>query len=380
MKRIYFEGLNEIRAIAALAVLFHHVELYKERENIANLFDTFFNSFIATLGKNGVYLFFVLSGFLITYLLLSEKEERGKIDIKKFYIRRILRIWPLYYLVVLIAFSIPFWITHFESFQEEKYYFNTILELNNYYFSALLLFLVFLPNLALITKKVVVGASQAWSVGVEEQFYLIWPQVIQRAKKDFLLYIFFFISLIPVPIKFLSFILPDVANSMNDILEFLPIHFMATGAIGGYMVFYHKEKIEPLVNNPILFALNTVILLVFLFIYFNKMFFGYILMFEILFVTEGNFRFNLRNKILDKLGEISYGIYMYHPLVMFCCFTFVHSTTNLRNTGLFYHALVYVLIIIFTLIISHLSYFYFEKRFVDLKNKNFTVVFSGKEG
>jgi peptidoglycan/LPS O-acetylase OafA/YrhL len=97
LNKIYFKGLNEIRAIAALAVLFHHVELYKYRGNIFSLYNTPLNPFIKSLGKNGVYLFFVLSGFLITYLLLTEKSVFNKIDIKKFYIRRMLRIWPLYY-------------------------------------------------------------------------------------------------------------------------------------------------------------------------------------------------------------------------------------------------------------------------------------------
>lgn len=54
----------------------------------------------------GVYLFFVLSGFLITYLLLEEKHTGGGIDIRKFYVRRICRIWPLYYLLTLAAFFV----------------------------------------------------------------------------------------------------------------------------------------------------------------------------------------------------------------------------------------------------------------------------------
>lgn len=104
--RIYFKGLAELRAIAALAVVFHHIELFKHREHLPSLFDSFFSGFIDQLGKNGVYLFFVLSGFLITYLLIAERKQHEKIDIKKFYLRRILRIWPLYYLVVIIAFFV----------------------------------------------------------------------------------------------------------------------------------------------------------------------------------------------------------------------------------------------------------------------------------
>ena len=63
---------------------------------------------ILSLGQLGVSLFFVLSGFLITYLLLAEQDIYGSISVKKFYSRRILRIWPLYYLIVTLGlFVLP---------------------------------------------------------------------------------------------------------------------------------------------------------------------------------------------------------------------------------------------------------------------------------
>lgn len=379
MKRIYFQGLNEIRALAALAVLFHHVELYKLGDKMPSLFDTIMKYVIGSLGKNGVYLFFVLSGFLITYLLLSEKVEKGFIDYKKFYVRRILRIWPLYYLIVVISFAVPFITSHIQAFQEEKYYYSIVLKSNEYYYAALLLFLLFLPNLALATKKVMVGSSQAWSVGVEEQFYLIWPQVIQRTKKEFLLYLLLSISFIPLPFYLLGIVFPATLYVTKNIMDWFPIHFMSIGAVGAYFLFYHREKITPYLNNPTLFILNTLAAGALLIIPINKVFFGYAVMLEILFITQSNFRFNLRNKILDKMGEISYGIYMYHPLVMYCSFSFVNSMTNISNTNLFYHILIYILVIGITVIISQISYTFFEKRFVDLKNKKFTVISSGKE-
>ena len=60
---------------------------------------------ISILGRLGVVLFFVLSGFLISYLLFVEKKVTKTISVKKFYIRRILRIWPLYFLIILLALS-----------------------------------------------------------------------------------------------------------------------------------------------------------------------------------------------------------------------------------------------------------------------------------
>ncbi|WAC01923.1 acyltransferase family protein [Lacinutrix neustonica] len=98
------KGFNELRFIAAFGVVVHHLELYKKRGKMLSLYDSFLKDFIDGLGLNMVYLFFVLSGFLITLLLLKEKNNTNKIDIKKFYIRRVLRIWPLYYLITIISF------------------------------------------------------------------------------------------------------------------------------------------------------------------------------------------------------------------------------------------------------------------------------------
>ena len=92
MNKIYFGGLNELRAIAALGVVIHHIEQFKGMNGLsvsnANL-----SFLIHNLGKASVDLFFVLSAFLITYLLLQEKSNNnGKINIGKFYMRRIFRI------------------------------------------------------------------------------------------------------------------------------------------------------------------------------------------------------------------------------------------------------------------------------------------------
>ena len=103
-KSIYFPNLNSIRFIAALLVIIHHIEQFK---SVFNIYPNQMNNpVIGSFGPLGVRLFFVLSGFLITYLLFAEKEVSGTISITKFYIRRALRIWPLYYLIVLLAFFI----------------------------------------------------------------------------------------------------------------------------------------------------------------------------------------------------------------------------------------------------------------------------------
>ena len=92
--RIY--GLDILRACAILFVIYGHAYLYLQ-PFISN------NKYCAPF-LDAVTLFFVLSGYLITFLLLLEKEKYEKINFRKFYIRRILRIWPVYYLVIVIVF------------------------------------------------------------------------------------------------------------------------------------------------------------------------------------------------------------------------------------------------------------------------------------
>ena len=92
-QKIYFPNLNGLRFIAAFLVIIHHVEQIKSISKIENFWGAI--PFIGIIGKLGVILFFVLSGFLITYLLLAEENTFKKISIKKFYMRRILRIWPI---------------------------------------------------------------------------------------------------------------------------------------------------------------------------------------------------------------------------------------------------------------------------------------------
>ena len=99
--KIYFENLDFLRFIAFFTVFAGHTALGNFLINRIHV--DVINKFIWVFsqGGTGVSFFFVLSGFLITYLLLIEKEKTGKINVRNFYVRRILRIWPLYYLVIL---------------------------------------------------------------------------------------------------------------------------------------------------------------------------------------------------------------------------------------------------------------------------------------
>lgn len=97
---IHLPGLNGLRALAALTVLWGHVF----QRDFGNWGIEGYS--LPLLRFDGVTLFFVISGFLITFLLLNEHERSRTISVPKFYMRRVLRIWPLYYVYMVIALTV----------------------------------------------------------------------------------------------------------------------------------------------------------------------------------------------------------------------------------------------------------------------------------
>jgi len=386
-RKIFFKGLNELRAFAALAVIFHHIELFKSRDHIGSLFDSPFSYFIGTLGKNGVHLFFVLSGFLITFLLLKEKEKHKTIYFKKFFLRRIFRIWPLYYFIVLIGFvCIPFLAHNFPIFEKVPYYYELISNSNNYTVHVLFLYLLILPNIALSYDFIVPGCSQAWSIGVEEQFYILWPILVFVFSRKILVWIFTAILL--VFIFSYVFIQPDVFHLLPKnsdftamvlpriytVLKIFPFEFMTIGAIGGYLYAYYKEKIDKIAKSKFLYFI--VLGFVFYFLFFSLDFgsfqgltLGFLFLFLILMTISEENSIVFRNKPLSYLGKISYGIYMYHPFVMFLVFPF--ANTYSKDGLLGYNLVVYFFVFSITILLSHLSYKYFESVFIKIKDTKY---------
>ena len=379
--KVFFGGLDEIRAVAALFVVLHHVELYKHREGISSLYDTVLFSFIDQLGERGVHIFFVLSGFLITYLLLVELTKCGSISLRKFYIRRMLRIWPLYYFVAgLSFFVVPTLARNLSFLQSETYYIEQIGRFTESFWILLLLYLVMLPNFALKLFPPVVGTSQAWSIGVEEQFYLIWPQLISRISQRHLPWFLLFVFLCyPFAGEFAEVIAPSSASLVRFFVSTVPLNLMACGGLGATVLFYYPQMIDRIVTTSGGFLTVTFSLLTLLFVEASELLFAAIVMLEILFITDDRQRINLRNPLLKSIGKISYGIYMYHPLVIFFTFGTLHSIYGKGNPPPIYHVLGYAAVLLISIGLSTLSYRHFEKPFIDLKNRRFTVIASGSD-
>lgn len=375
MGKIYFGGLNELRAIAALAVIYHHIELHNSFNSIRSHFP-FVDYLTGNVGKNGVFLFFVLSGFLITYLLLREKEKYNTVFLKKFFLRRIYRIWPLYYLIfALSVIVIPLLALNFDIFKEDLSSYNKIIDIHNYGIKGIVFYLFFMPNVALHSGYFITGCTQAWSVGVEEQFYILWPFLILLFNKNRIIRVFLVVLFI---VPFLIFLARNnyIFYPWSVVIKSIPFHFMAIGSIGGYFFFYKNHIIERYTQSKWAYfsiVLGIVALLFYPFFRDAIQEIGISLLFLllILFTINDKNPGVFRSNHFSHLGKISYGIYMYHTFVMFLVFPFVNKYFSGFHEGVFYNILLYPLIFIITILLSSLSYQYLELKFIKIKDTKY---------
>jgi peptidoglycan/LPS O-acetylase OafA/YrhL len=166
-ERIYFPELDGLRFIAFMMVFLFHGGI--SQGIMARLIGSRAALALRMNGGFGVQLFFILSGYLIATLLLREEVRYGRISLRAFWIRRILRIWPLYYLIVVIGFGlIPALNGHVNTPG-----YRSMLR------SHLIPFLGFLGNWSMaLVGPLPDWLSILWSVCVEEQFYVIVPLLI----------------------------------------------------------------------------------------------------------------------------------------------------------------------------------------------------------
>src|SRR5580698_7268404 len=169
MRIRYFPGLNALRFIAACFVLISHA--YQTSVKVGFV-DEVRSSVIFDRGAAAVDFFFTLSGFLITYLLLQERAATGTISLSHFYLRRICRIWPLYFFILAIGF-VSLGIIYPRVFHVPYFEFPLI--------PGLLMYVAFLPNAMFAFYKVGLLAP-LWSIGVEEQFYLFWAPFVRLSR------------------------------------------------------------------------------------------------------------------------------------------------------------------------------------------------------
>ena len=372
---VYFPNLNGVRFIAAFSVLIHHTEQIKYLMGLDNIYG---NYFIKNLGKLGVGLFFVLSGFLITYLLLSEKNRRGDISAKDFYIRRVLRIWPLYFIIVILGFFVFPVIPLFNEPLRNQYYFDAD------FFKRLPFFLLFLPNLGFVFFRSPYLCAQTWSVGVEEQFYAIWPWIIKSKNpvKTFFKLLAIFLIILGL-IWLYVFKISDFSEiTKQKIQDGLALFFsqfriltMVIGGIGAYLVFSKKAKILSfLFRKEVQVVVYSILFLMlgtgFHAPGFNMEFYGIFFCFFILNVSQNKDSiFYLEQKIIHYFGKISYGIYIYHPAVIVLCVNTIHYFFGKNLSNINFNLMLYTSAFLLTILVCEFSFRFIETPLLKLKDR-----------
>lgn len=340
----YYTSLDGLRALAAIGVIVAHffsIERIKDNPILIK---------ITQQGNSGVSLFFVLSGFVITRILLNTVKEKKYFS--NFYGRRTLRIFPLYYLGLIIYNFLPY---------------SLGLKYSSISFSKLWYHYAYIQNIARTFNWDSVGPAHYWSLAVEEHFYLIWPAIVyflygENKKRLFLISGFFIV---------LAFLLRAFMINKGyeiNVFTLTRVDQLSLGCIlallenKGYLNLKAKKYFVIIAMVGLLFVLYSAT-----FDYFNLNLYKHsaygLLYFGLIgYCITANFN-SLLNRFLNLkgiqfLGKISYGIYIWHMIVILL----VESYFNINSL-----AIQFLLIMIFTIAISAMSYYFFEMKFLKLK-------------
>lgn len=359
--KVYFPNLDGLRFLAASLVVVHHTE------NIKALLDLPHTSSLEQwdqIGHLGVLLFFAISGFLITYLLLQEEEAHGWFKVRNFQMRRILRIWPLYFLMVLLSlFVLPLIpVLHLPNTDARVVITDWPQKLG--------LFILFIPTWVTAMVGPVPDAMHLWSIGTEEHFYLIWPVLLRLFKRYRLaLMIAVFIGYAAV----YRSLAPGSEGSGTMqwyLLKYwanFNIDCMAVGALMALLFFRGHKALNVLVDLR-LFLVVLLIVIVTMAVDPKGLvgYRAYSILYGVLVLNLAvNPRLSqlLEYPLLRYLGRISYGIYIYHiavTLLVMHLFLRLNLPTDL---------LPYPFIFLFTIIVSWASHRFFESRFLRLRGR-----------
>ena len=396
-KSVYFQNLDALRFLAFFVVFINHVVATMGHKTSNALVNTIKKEYLLN-GDLGVNFFFVLSGFLITFLLLKEKETNKTIKLGAFYMRRVLRIWPLYFFVLFVGLAL---VPMFTDGLPQKFPVLTYTHVLNKQ-----LYIFFLGNFDYVFNGIsnaVVGIL--WSVSVEEQFYLFWPLIILFFPRKHIAKLFVVLIIGSILFRYYGMsgrslnlmqkyhtlsalsdlatgaLLAQLASSQN-FLDFFKklspaiialIYIVGLGLIATRMDILHfdishndylkqiqyRGKAPYPRPNQIWHSIMPVV---------YSMFFAFVLM-EQVFSERSFFKLG-KIKVFTWLGKISYGLYCYHMVaIFFVLLFFMKMGFNVLRPDKTLILMEASLSLALTILISWLSYNYFEKWFLDLKHK-----------
>lgn len=305
----HYEKIDGLRFIAISLVLIEHFGTYLGRHFAA--------------GYYGVDLFFVISGFLITSILFNSKGTFWSCY-KKFIGRRTLRIFPIYYLTILLLFIFQL---------------DVIKSYLGY-------FLTYTFNYAWVRYCIPLNpVSHFWSLCVEEQFYLFWPFVVLSFNKHYKLLLWLTIIIIIVSFTQMTFGLIKFINQYNSVNLFTRMGSLSFGGLAALLFntnnipdkFFKNKLIEYVTYFILLFSLTTNFTAKYILL-------AYCSFYLVIKCVHSDFQIKivndfLKNKRIVFIGSISYGIYIFHlPLghyFNFYVFDPIWSSIDFNSMGKF---------------------------------------------
>lgn len=328
-----FGSLDGLRAISIIAVIWHHTA------------PKWVGPVLGFIGTHGVTLFFAISGFLITTLLLRERERKGHIDLKAFYFRRILRIFPLYFGVLAI------YIITVALFEQD-------VTVRKNFFHNLIYYTTYTSNIFVPLDGRVIFYF-AWSLATEEQFYIIWPSLLYKTATTS--------NAIVVLVTVITACITDQLLGTRS-FGIIPIAIVG-GSLLAIMLHtqYGFTMLKPFLGRdwsaPLLMVIFIILLIItstdYLIHFFAVLFVGACVIRE-----DHSLQRLLSFQPLAYIGSISYGMYMLH---MLCKNTIIAILKVLDwHTAGFE---VFFLALVLTIAVSAMSFKYYESFFLKLKPK-----------
>jgi exopolysaccharide production protein ExoZ len=341
--------LDYLRGLAATGVMTFHFNSWTYFDAIDG------GTLLAKIGMFGVGMFYVLSGLTLYHVYFNKMESIS--DVKSFFVKRFLRIYPLLWVVMIFtAVAINKWIPDF---------YTSLINLTG-------LFGILAPHRYIGTG--------VWSIGNELSFYLAFPLIVLLAKKNtilfaslcgvsFLLFVYFTFFVLS-PQKTLSQQWPDYVNPLNQCWYF----------VSGFLIGHLSKKIT--VKNNFALLLLSLSVMVFILLptsggipnlitewtrlVLSTMAIAIVFSFYHLAFKAPR----LIDVPLKFLGECSYSIYLLHPICWFFSLLFKAALNKFLNIQIGPDVRIMVAFL-GTLILSYISYHYFEKKFMKLKSQSF---------
>jgi peptidoglycan/LPS O-acetylase OafA/YrhL len=366
--KLHFHSLEALRFFAFLKVYLLHLPLAIPSPTL---------HYLKRGGGTGVQFFFVLSGFLITYLLVADKLARGQVDLRRFFIRRSLRIWPLFYALVLLAFLLP------EAWAN-RWGFHMV---GGGYAPDWRFSFTFLENYKMLltdNSPRTTPLPVFWSLCIEEHFYLVWMLAVYLLSVRRLP--LFLLACLPLACLF-RFAEPlalstNTQLNTNDLLTHLDV-FAAGGLLGYWVAIDYAGFSATIARWPRWLRYGVVVLVLLAVVFqadvlpdaptstftiFRPLLIAALFVALLAMFVPAHSAIRIKSRLLAYLGSISYGLYVFHIIVIHVVYQYClvhHITIDTWGKG----AVLFLLTFGGSVALSSLSFHYFEQPFLRLRDQ-----------